>query len=439
MNKDIDTAVEGLERQAHEARSLLRYASRAFVIEFGGTPKSGKSTSIEAIRYFFIRHGFRVRVLTERASLCPIPMKGHLFFNTWCACSMLADLLEHVDSETDVILIDRGLIDALVWMTLQGQREELTYDEARTIESFLLLERWSSLIDLGVMMNVSSNEAIRRENSHRITSKAGSIMNPEVLSSITSCVDKAIEKYGARFRHLIKFDNSNQEVRESLVSLTSEILTDLEKFLNPEILVLPRNRVERLCRDESLAFGAKAVAAAIQCVKDYGHFVPRHTAEEDSDCVQIVPCGVLEHCGRVFLFRRGDADPKYRLYGRATVWQGCHVSRRNDGETSTLLEQSLLDRICRSLFLSRVFPVEPRGYCWDEEHEISSRHFGIVYTVKIDNAHTAIDLRKKEFRRRRGHGLTGQFLTLDELSAPSVQSTLESWSHEIVKEMRLQK
>src|SRR5215813_2744420 len=104
---DIETEIRKLEERAERVRRLLVFASRAFVIEFAGTPKSGKTTSVEAIRHFFNRHGFRVHVLVERASVCPIPMKGHLFFNTWCACTMLSELIANVDTETDIIIVDR--------------------------------------------------------------------------------------------------------------------------------------------------------------------------------------------------------------------------------------------------------------------------------------------------------------------------------------------
>src|SRR3954466_4175 len=151
--EELDKQVEKLEARAKAIHdNLLSFASRAFVIEFAGTPKSGKSTSVEAIRHFFTRMGFRVHVLAERAAVCPIPMKGHLFFNTWCAASMLAELLANVETEPDIILVDRGIFDALVWLVLQEQRGELTAAEARAIEAFLLLDRWRSLIDLAIVM-----------------------------------------------------------------------------------------------------------------------------------------------------------------------------------------------------------------------------------------------------------------------------------------------
>src|ERR1700687_1018996 len=126
MTADIEKDVLDLERRAETLRELLKYAPRPFVIEFAGTPKSGKSTSVEAVRHFLTRHGFRVHVLAERAAVCPIPMKGHLFFNTWCATSMLAELLANVETETDIIIVDRGIFDALVWLTSQERRGEVT-------------------------------------------------------------------------------------------------------------------------------------------------------------------------------------------------------------------------------------------------------------------------------------------------------------------------
>jgi len=216
MTSDIEGEIHHLEQRAKTIQQqLLPLASRAFVIEFAGTPKSGKTTSVEAIRHFFNRNGFRVHVLVERASVCPIPMKGHLFFNTWCASTMLAELLANVDTETDIIIVDRGLFDALVWLTLQRLRGELTVDEAKTIEAFLLLNRWRSLIDLAVVMSVSPELAIQRENRQRITTKPGSIMNIDVLGTLSASVDQAAREYSPKFGAVVRHDTSGEDVRSS--------------------------------------------------------------------------------------------------------------------------------------------------------------------------------------------------------------------------------
>lgn len=432
MSLDLDQKVADLEERVQRIRSLLKYAPRAFVMEFAGTPKSGKSTSVEAIRHLFARYGFRVHVLAERAAVCPIPMKGHLFFNTWCATSMLAELLANVEAETDIILVDRGLFDALAWLSLQEKRGELTADEARTIDAFLLLERWRRLFDLIVVMSVSPEEALTREDNQRITKKRGSIMRPDVLKSITDSVEHAIQTYGPRFRTVIDYRTSGLEMRESLIDLANRILDNLEKFLNPEILVVHKQALENLKLDNGGMFGKDAAANAISCIVSNGQFVRREKAENDSTLVQIIPCGVLEHENEVFLFRRKETDVKYRLYGRATIWRGCHVAKTSQGQLPTQLENALLERITHSLFLSRVFQLENVGYCWDKGDEKSEQHFGVVYRIDVDNPHAALDLHKKEFRQQRGHGLTGQFLKWSEVSSDQVRGSLEKWSQAIL-------
>jgi predicted NUDIX family phosphoesterase len=436
MPSGVDAKVKAIEQRLERARSLLTYAPRAFVMEFAGTPKSGKSTSIEAIRHLFSRHGFRVHLLAERAAVCPIPMKGHLFFNTWCATSMLAELLANVEAETDIVLVDRGLFDALVWLLLQESRSELTANEARTIEAFLLLERWRRLFDLNVVMSVSAEQALAREDNQRITKKRGSIMDFDVLRSIGQSVKDAIRKHGPQFRSVVDHDTSSRDMRDSLIDLANRILNDLEEFLNPEILVVRREALEALPLQKGGRFGDNAVKTAAACIESNGLFVRREQAERNQGFVQIIPCGVLEHDDQVFVFRRKETDVKSRLYGRDTLWQGCHVQKTRDGVISAQLESALLERVTHSLFLSRVFPLRAVGYCWDKGNPKSEQHFGVVYQIQIDNPHTALDLRKKEFRKQRGHGLAGKFQQWGTLFAPDVRDVLEPWSQAILDGIR---
>jgi predicted NUDIX family phosphoesterase len=426
--------IEALETRGEALRGLLQFASRAFVMEFAGTPKSGKSTTVEAIRHFFSRHGFRVHVLAERAALCPIPMKGHLFFNTWCAASMLAELLANVETETDIIIVDRGIFDALVWLTLQERRGELTAEEARTFEAFLLMERWRGLTDLAVVMSVSPEAALARESSQRLTRKTGSIMNPEVLQAITDSVDEAATRYAPKFHNIVRQDTTGKQFSESGIDLANNVLDCLNRFLNPQILVVPKKEIELLASGPG-RFGEKAVRAALDCISLYGHFMLRADAEAQPEYVQIIPCGLITYKKELFLFQRKGSDPKYRLFGKTTLWQGTHVSKREGDSIPELLKNALMERISRTLFLSRIFPVEPIGYCWDQNDADSSRHFGMIYRIQIDNPATAIDLRKKEFRRQRGHALSGQFHNWETLKRDLQNLNLETWSKAILQDL----
>jgi hypothetical protein len=106
---DGDARKNELKRRAEELLPIVRrQARRAFVVELAGTPKAGKSTSVATIKQFFKTCGFRVHLLKERAADCPLPMKGHFFFNSWTTATMLAEVLQTVDTDTDLLVVDRA-------------------------------------------------------------------------------------------------------------------------------------------------------------------------------------------------------------------------------------------------------------------------------------------------------------------------------------------
>ena len=426
-----------LENHAGGMQKLMRqFANRAFVIEFSGTPKSGKTTSSEAIRHFLSRNDFRVHVLSERAALCPIPMKGHLYFNTWCFSSMIAELLQNVEAETDIIIIDRGLFDALIWMNMQKSRGELTKEESNVIENFILLDRWRKLIDLSVVMSVSNEEAINRENRNHITSKLGSIMNHEVLKTINKSIKSSLKLYKNKFNRVIVHETGlSKDIKESNIDLAENLLKCLETFINPKILVVPKKYLLKLPMEEGGCFEPSAIIKAYKYISKYGMFIYRSKAELNPHLIQIVPCSMLMHNDKIFVFQRRDIDPKYHLYGKTTIWQGCHVPIKNNYSIPKLMKESLRERLGRSLFLSRIFPMEEFGYCWDKNDTGSVQHFGFIYKIDINNNETAMDLKKKEFRKQRGHGLVGKFEHIKTIKSQKTKLGFEIWSETIIKHL----
>jgi predicted ATPase len=126
---------------AKRLQSHLNDLKKSLVIEFGGTPKAGKSTAIAALAKFLRRHKIPVRVVIERASVCPIRDKSQSFFNVWTACTSLAQMLAALDGEPGVTILDRGIFDALVWIHLHHHNGQLTNDEYRRIIDFLRIEK----------------------------------------------------------------------------------------------------------------------------------------------------------------------------------------------------------------------------------------------------------------------------------------------------------
>lgn len=116
------TGGEALAKKARALLPILRgQARRPYIIELAGTPKAGKTSALHVLHRFLKDCGYHVQEMRERAADCPVAMKGHFFFNTWTTTTMLAAMIESLESEADVVLLDRGVFDALVWLEAQSR------------------------------------------------------------------------------------------------------------------------------------------------------------------------------------------------------------------------------------------------------------------------------------------------------------------------------
>ena len=86
---------------------------KPFMVEFTGTPEAGKTTSIANIANNLRSIGYSVSVLKESAEKLPeeIP-KGTWYANLWMHYQTQAGLVKAKFYQTDIVLIDRGLVDS---------------------------------------------------------------------------------------------------------------------------------------------------------------------------------------------------------------------------------------------------------------------------------------------------------------------------------------
>lgn len=253
MTSREDAAPSAGEVHLERARALLdilrSQARRAFVLELTGTPKAGKSTSVVTLQTFFREAGYQVHLLRERAADCPLPMKGHFFFNAWTSATMLAEVLETHEANVDLLILDRGFFDALVWLELQARRDQVTVEEKKVFADFILLERWRSLVDTTVVMKVDPGIALEREHQNQIVPRNGSMMNPDSLAQFNDALDFVAAQHGDLF-DLITIDTT---AAKGAIGTNTELLADLlpriERWADPDIAVVPKECVVELFGD----------------------------------------------------------------------------------------------------------------------------------------------------------------------------------------------
>lgn len=221
-----DTIAE-LERLAQDLRAKLVSNIRPIVIEFSGTPKSGKTSTARSLDMFLRRNDFKVHMIGESGSVSPISDKRNFRFNAWSAATSLCWLLEALDKKTEFVIIDRGVFDALAWIQWHSDSNQLNQEEKTAMEGFYLIPKWRLLVDIVFLMTAKPTVALEREHKNLLTEKHGRIMEPDTLASIKRCFDRAYSDYGKQFRAIKRIDSSDMtsvDCGEVVVRMTLETL-----------------------------------------------------------------------------------------------------------------------------------------------------------------------------------------------------------------------
>lgn len=111
--------------------------NKPYVIEFTGTPRTGKTTLINNLYDFFKKGGFNTIVLEEfttskryKQEIYPkLKDKYKNVVNTEIPKYVLKELDETIDKEPDIIIIDRSLFDRMIWVDRLYKKNGMLIEE----------------------------------------------------------------------------------------------------------------------------------------------------------------------------------------------------------------------------------------------------------------------------------------------------------------------
>lgn len=440
---DKQAVIAKLMSQAAEVLKLKRETrpGRPFILEFSGSPKSGKTSAISALTIFLKRNGFGVRVLTERASVCPVSDKKDWLFNVWTSCSAITELVQYIanpPADVDVIICDRGIFDSLCWFTWlheEGTLDDVSY---QSLTGFLTLRRLRRAVDFVYDFSASPEVSIDREYAHLLTPREGSIMNESVLSSYRESSAKAVADFGNSFKKLESIDTSelNQEQVGSIV--TQNVLAALQDTIEERVGYLPMRSV-RAAVTKSPVFLWKDLD---ENVKDLTlEFAPRTTVEADPNRLQPIPIAILtdKQRRRVLVFRKSDRslDGATSPESKKTLpYAGGHIRIEDSWEIGAenvlAVARASLDREIQEELGIHITPSADDVFCiWDTGYNQSSaHHMAMAFVCEVDLDNIKIKLDKYEFVPPGSRTKSG---TVMEASALAREVTeLEGWGQMIL-------
>lgn len=430
-------------RAENAAERFAETARKPIVIEFAGVPKAGKTTTLGQLQSFLKRCGFRVEVVIERASVCPIRDKKHSNFNVWTACT-LAQILEKTQDppridDPHILILDRGLFDSICWLTMMERLERIRTDDRKMIEEFLLIDDWKERITGVIVMTASPQDAMEREKGFLRVDAKGSIMNPEVLQRMLDNTKQTVERLKRDFR-IYTIDTSSGETKNN-PKRTAEKVVDIvlslvEEQLQEDILCLPKNTIANLFQDK-IVLDASEAPTLSKLFTQSGEFHPREEVEDNRELVQALPVIVVRNKrGDVLRLRRREKSEQKILHEKIVIWAGGHV-RKEDAKDGDSLIQCALRELQEELRLSlESKDLSLIGAIYADLGESTSKHVALVYEWRAETDDVAVALSSAEFFERRGTSLSGKFVSLQELgNCIDTKRLTEVWSKKIVNEL----
>ena len=431
-------AIKRLEKAASKILQLKeeRELRRPILIEFCGTPKSGKTTTITALNLFLRRNDFDTVVLNERAGICPVPTKTHPFFNLWTMTSALAEIIKNLSlgrDKVDIIISDRGIFDALCWFEWLNKNPDkhnpyLDDESFKTIKNFSLMSKWTTHLDLVYVFKVDPKESLKREYANLLTRIPGSIMNEPTIRSFNKSIDYAVKKYRKHFRLIEGFDTTNYDPDTVSFRVTSSILGILHDMLIEKIGYIDFETTNKLVE------GVNNISQIINCKIQYLN----RDKVEHGQFLQPISIAVITNKERNKILvvkksttRTSKDSPEMN---KLLLYIGGHIRQEDDLSNNSLsrvlentLHREIHEEIGESISIKDVEPF----LIYSTKSPKSRRHLAVCYVITMDLENQSFKLTSDEFVMKTGKSKSGHVLPLEEII--SGKYNLEAWSLYILK------
>ena len=223
------------KQEIYKMKSVLE-KNKTYVIEFTGTPRTGKTTLMNNLYDFFKKGGFTTSTLEEfttskryKKDIYPrLKNEYKSVINTEIPKYVLGDLNTEVSKDYDIILVDRSLFDRMIWMDRLYNKNGVTKEEYDNyINEYTPLIKNKINIILGLYTD--SLTSLKRDYYANISLEKRTFLNEKNINEYNNSLMNMKElssKFNINF-HM--FDTTNKSEREISFQVLDVILSDMRK------------------------------------------------------------------------------------------------------------------------------------------------------------------------------------------------------------------
>lgn len=240
FSDDLDyyKELKRLHAEKYELIKLKRICSvvRPFIIEFTGTPRTGKTTTINNLYDFFKKAGFDISIIEEfttskrfKSLYKSVYSKMDMAHrNLTIADEVLEELERESLSSHDIILLDRSVNDRQIWNYRRFISGEMTEEEYFPSKE-KLLSASKRLIDFLVITYASPEVSLKRDYLSSLALEKRSFLNIKNISEYNDALTHLEDQFVKSNGYVCKIDTSSMPLRDVSVRVASEVMPQIRK------------------------------------------------------------------------------------------------------------------------------------------------------------------------------------------------------------------
>lgn len=227
--------IAGFQEDLMKLRTIVG-DTKPYVIEFAGTPKSGKTSMIRLFRDFFENAEFRVRVCEERDAVSRYEQEfirnkasiSTVEKNLLISSAIREDLMQQIAGDQDIIMVENSLFDSLVLIKILLDRGQISMEDFELYVNYYK-EQIESLIN-HVVISYTSPEVVRERIIANAISEADVAKAQELEAEYRPYViNEAIRNFESLVSSASVVDTTKFTVKESSLIVAEKLLPIMRK------------------------------------------------------------------------------------------------------------------------------------------------------------------------------------------------------------------
>ena len=223
------------KEEIYKLKELLN--NKPYIIEFTGTPRTGKTTLINNLYDFFKKKGFKVMILEEfttssyyKNDLYPkIKNKSKLYINTMIPKYVEKQLNTAKKENPDIIIIDRSLLDRLIWIDRLYLKKGMTKKEYSNYKKENI-SKIKNNINIIISTYTDPLTALKRDYYAHLSLEKRSFLNEQNVNEFNTSLLNILELSKKENINMYLFDTTKKTEREISIEVVNEVLKNMRSY-----------------------------------------------------------------------------------------------------------------------------------------------------------------------------------------------------------------